>query len=314
MAVSPEDLTPSLPANDPLQKHLNIARGFNRRNFLAGIGMGGAALATAGLMSGCGSDGTIAASAATTETDVLNFALNLEYFEATFYSYVVTGGDIPSASTGSSGTITSPPAKVTAGGGITSQMVDLLAEIYYDELQHVNDLRTLLGSAAVARPNLSFSLVTNTSLYLPVARLAEDLGVTAYAGAATLLTSDRLQAAAQILAVEGFHAGALRYLLATNTALNVAVPANLKPADNYDVPPADPGAGVATAGPTTANGGFFATAGASGSTTAQTNTFPGFAYRRTTSQVLAAVYGSTTAGTASGGFFPAGFNGNIKTV
>jgi hypothetical protein len=38
------------------------------------------------------------------------------------------------------------------------------------------------------------------------------------------------------------------------------------------------------------------------------------AYRRSTSQVLAIVYGNTTSGTARGGFFPAGLNGAIKTV
>jgi hypothetical protein len=38
------------------------------------------------------------------------------------------------------------------------------------------------------------------------------------------------------------------------------------------------------------------------------------AIKRTTSQVLAIVYANATAGTASGGFFPSGVNGNIKTV
>ena len=126
----------------------------------------------------------------------------------------------------------------------------------------------------------------------------------------TLLpTAANIQPAAQILAVEAFHAEALRLLAIQNgTAYSGTTP------DNYDVNPVDPGASLAAPGPTTANGGFFATAGASGATTTQTGTFPGSAYQRTTSQVLAIVYGSATAGTTSGGFFPAGLNGNIKTV
>jgi hypothetical protein len=38
------------------------------------------------------------------------------------------------------------------------------------------------------------------------------------------------------------------------------------------------------------------------------------AIKRTHSQVLAIVYANATAGTASGGFYPNGMNGNIKTV
>ena len=37
-------------------------------------------------------------------------------------------------------------------------------------------------------------------------------------------------------------------------------------------------------------------------------------WSRTTSQVLSIVFANGAAGTTSGGFFPAGVNGNIKTV
>lgn len=303
-----EEITTAPTAEQKANHHINIARSLNRRNFMAGIGITGAAIAGAGLLTGCGDNAatTVVKAAGVSEADVLNFALNLEYFEATLYSYLVTGADIPSASTGGTGTITGAPAKLT---GLPPLVADLLAEVYFDEISHVNDLRSAIGSGAVTRPNLNLSAITATN-YLSLARLIEDVGVTAYAGAVTLLpTAANIQAAAQILAVEAFHAGALRLLAIQNgTAYSGTTP------DNYDVKPADPGASLAAAGPTTANGGFFATAGASGATTAQTGTFPGFAYQRTTSQVLAIVYGSATAGTASGGFFPAGLNGNIKAV
>ena len=80
-------------------------------------------------------------------------------------------------------------------------------------------------------------------------------------------------------------------------------------------------AALEAAGPT-ASGGFFTTSG--GAAVAGTSGTNGFAIARTTSQVLAVLYGApTTAGTAIvpassgtsvGGFFPNGVNGKINTV
>lgn len=83
--------------------------------------------------------------------------------------------------------------------------------------------------------------------------------------------------------------------------------------DTMDVPPADLGS-AASSGPTTV-GGFFATAGASNSTPL---TPQGLAFARTSSQVLAVLYGLSTlpavAGIAKGGYFPSGFSGAINTI
>lgn len=285
------------------------ARALSRRLLFKNLGMAGAAVAAGSMMSGCMGSGGPVMAASVSESDVLNFALNLEYLEATFYSYVVNGTDIPASSTGGGPAPTgAPSAKPTFQ---SQQIADLFAEIYFDEISHVNDLRTALGSSAVARPQLNFGAAGTVSSanYIAFARLFEDVGVTAYAGAATDLTGTNLQYAAQILAVESFHSGALRLI---DIQEGVAyLPANLVPADDLDVPPYDPGTPMlAAAGPTTAKGGFFATAGANG----VANTLPGFAYTRTTSQVLAIVYAATATGTSMGGFFPNGMNGNIKTV
>ena len=87
---------------------------------------GGAALATLAFGSFAQSAQAQAGSKAT-DTDVLNFALNLEYLEATFYSYVVTGGDIPSSSTGGG------PAPTGAPGATptfqTQQIADMFAAV-----------------------------------------------------------------------------------------------------------------------------------------------------------------------------------------
>lgn len=293
---------------EQLLNRVRIQRALNRRSFLSGLGVTGAALAGGALLAGCGGSSHNVMAAGPTETDVLNFALNLEYLEATFYSYVVTGGDIPGASTGGG------PAPTGAPGGMptfqSQQIADMFAEIYYDEISHVNDLRAALGSSAVARPQLDLSALgaVSTANYIAFARFFEDIGVTAYAGAATDLTGNNLQYAAQILAVEGFHSGAIR-LIAIQQGVPYLPTADV-PADGFDVPPYDPGSiAAAEAGPTS-KGGFFATAGA----TSPNNTLPGLAYARTTSQVLAIVYANTASGTSKGGFYPNGMNGNIATV
>lgn len=296
---------------------IRVKKALNRRNFLASLGVTSAAIAGTSILVGCGGSnhsstsgggsGTVTA-AGPSETDVLNFALNLEYLEATFYSYVVTGADIPSASTGGGPAPTGAPSATPSFQ--TQEIADLFAEIYFDEISHVNDLRSALGSSAVARPQLALGALgtVSTANYLTFARLFEDVGVTAYAGAATDLTGTNLQYAAQILAVESFHSGALRLLSIQQGA--PYIPTSVIPSDGLDVPPFDPGSiTLAEAGPST-QGGFFATSGAKG----VNNTPPGVAYTRTTSQVLAIVYANTATGTAKGGFYPNGMNGNITTV
>lgn len=307
----PLSLLPADLSTEQLLNRIQVRKALNRRNFLATLGAAGAAVAGAGMMVGCGSSGSsmsAVSASGPSENDVLNFALNLEYLEATFYSYVVTGGDISGSMTGGG------PAPTGAPGAMPSfqnqQIADVFAEIYFDEISHVNDLRSVLGAAAVARPLLNLGALgsVSTANYITFARLFEDVGVTAYAGASTDLTGTNLQYAAQILAVEAFHSGAIRLLDIQQNA--PYLPAAAIPSDGLDVPPYDPGSvNLAEAGPT-AKGGFFATAGAKG----VAGTPAGFAYTRTTSQVLAIVYANAATGTAKGGFFPNGLNGNIATV
>jgi hypothetical protein len=303
------DLQTAAPLSpEQLLNRIRATKAFNRRRFLASLGATGAAVAGASMIAGCGSSAQPAMAAGPSENDVLNFALNLEYLEATFYSYVVTGGDISSSSTGGGPAPTGAPAGKPSFQ--TQQIADIFAEIYYDEISHVNDLRSVLGSVAVARPQLALNALgtVSSSDYITFARLFEDVGVTAYAGAAVDLTGTNLQYAAQILAVEAFHSGAVRLIDIQQSV--PYIPTAVVPADGFDVPPYDPGSVMqAEAGPV-ATGGFFATAGANGAN----KTPPGFAYARTTSQVLAIVYANSATGTAKGGFYPNGMNGNIATV
>ena len=152
-----------------------------------------------------------------------------------------------------------------------------------DEQQHVRFLRTALGSAAIAKPSINLEALSigfrNQTEFLILSRAFEDLGVSAYAGAAKLISnSNVLEAAARIALTEGQHAGIFRYLIAV---ANTPVPQ----VDNKDVPPL--GSPV---------GRLFQVDG------------NGLSTNRTAGEVLKVAYGG---GTDRGGFFPDGVNGDI---
>lgn len=192
---------------------MSSRRSLSRRNFMTALGVTSAGAALLASRTQTHPDTVLAAGPG--PTDILNFALNLEYLEATFYSYITQGVDLPAALTVGSGAITNPPAKLTFTGPNAAQLTDLLNEIYFDEVSHVKALLAVLGTTAIARPpiNLAPSAVAVNAQTAPgIARLLEDVGVTAYTGAATALSGTDLTYAAQILAVEAFHSGALRLM------------------------------------------------------------------------------------------------------
>jgi len=301
-------------------KKIAAGHALNRRHFMAALGMTGVA-AGAGMMSGCSTSNSVAVTTASTaQIDMLNFALNVKYLQATFYSFIAKGTDLTGSAVTNSGPITGGTAALTFTGVNAQQITDMVNEIYYDEKNHVSTLMSLLGISAVFRPAINlggFGTITATNA-LSIARLLEDVGVTAYAGIIGSLSSSDITLLGQIMGADSVHAGILRL-----TALqNPTIAAYIK-ADTLDVAPFDPGtAALAAAGPT-ASGGFFATAGA---TTASTAYPAGFAFTRTISQALAILFGTETAtgsttsvtvaaiGTTSGGFFPNGVNGNLNKV
>lgn len=105
---------------------------------------------------------------------------------------------------GGGGVAAAAPGRATAAAGAEAQISE-----------HVAFLRTALGAAAgLVKPGHTFDAFACEKNFLLAAFLFEDVGVTAYKGAAPLISNKTyLQAAAGILAVEAYHAGNIRSAL-----------------------------------------------------------------------------------------------------
>lgn len=261
----------------------------SRRSFLATAGLAVGAGAVS-LAAGCSNNGAplVTASGTTPSvSDVLNFALNLEYLEATFYLTLTTGSGLQAADMGPSpGAVTGGFTKVTfTDAGVQ----DLANQLAADEQAHVQFLRATMAAlniTPVSMPALNLAAlgaVTGDYQFLSIARQLETVGTSAYEGAIGLLVSNptALDYAATIHATEGQHEGVLRQYCLANGVYSGSV-------DSADVIP---------------------------TATAIFNTTQGLNTARPTDQVLQIVYGNPgVIGTTSGGFYPAGFNGNIKAT
>ena len=217
----------------------------NRRQFLSAAGLMGAGA----VLAACNPVGAVTPPVVTKtnyDVKIANFALNLEYLEAAFYLAAVGRLSELKAIGGSAEIIL--PAGITGNTSIafTSDAVKQYAqEIAQDELNHVKFLRSVLGASAVNRPVIdvgpafaaaatatarnakviganatltpAFNPYLNDLFFLHGAFIFEDVGVTAYKGAARLIVDDKangiLENAAGILAVEAYHAGEIRTLL-----------------------------------------------------------------------------------------------------
>jgi hypothetical protein len=185
-----------------------------RRAVLATFG-GGVALATAGSVPALSDPLGLRPS----DTDLLNFALNLEYVAAEFYSYATDARGVDDSGVSVSGV---GAAGATVGGSrvpLSGKLLTTTAhQLARDEAAHVGVLRDLLGGDAVAKPLIDlggFGMGFRTiKEFLLVARALEDVSVSAYAGILPLVQSkDSLATVARLLAAEAQHAGNLRLLL-----------------------------------------------------------------------------------------------------
>lgn len=250
---------------------------------------------------------------APSDADIFNFALNLESLETEYYMHGTAGHGLDAADAGPN------PGTVNGGRMVPWQNQDLkqfMEEIAGNELAHVRFYRRVLGRAAVSRPKIdiaggfkaaakaaglgdNFDPFANEMNFFLGGMLMEDVGVTAYKGAVTVLrTKEHQDAAAGILAVEAYHMGMARSTLyrmgdAARRAANAISDAR----DKLDGP-ADLDQGIVMNGhanfvPTNADAIVFS---------------------RTPQQVMRIVYLTDKSGVSGGGIFPNGLNGALRTT
>ena len=303
-----------------------VRRRNERRDFFSRA-FGAAALTTAGAVALSRSGP--ARAQAVTDADILNFALNLEYLEAQFYSFAATGEGLPQSMLGGM----SQQGAVNGGRRVDFQdtvVAQYAREIAGDERAHVAFLREQLASAAVAQPAIDIS-ATPTSAFSAAARAAgligtgetfdpyandqnfllgafifEDVGVSAYKGAAALITNKTyLEAAAGIMAVEAYHAAILRTTLYSKGVETPMIRDSVqKISDARDSLDGrdDRDQGIS---PVEDDNDELMSNVALVDDNA-------LAFGRSTAQVLNIVYLNNAAATM-GGFFPAGVNGTIRS-
>lgn len=247
-----------------------------------------------------------------TDFDIFNFALNLESLEAEYYLRGTSGKGMDDADAGTN------PGPVTGGRLVPWKNDDLRAfmeEVAANELAHVRFYRKTLGSQAVPRPAIDLGGFTAAAKaaglgddFDPFASemnfflggmLMEDVGVTAYHGAAPLIANKQfLDAAAGILAVEAYHMGMARSVLYRMGSEAREAANKLSDARDKLDGPDDVDQGIHVDG--------------------KANIVPADAdakaFSRTPQQVLRIVYLSDKPGVTGGGLFPKGMNGTLRST
>lgn len=223
------------------------------------------------------------------DSDILNFILNLDYLQAEFYTVASSGRRIADYSVGIGGV--GMPGETVGGAAIAFEprLRDVVAQLAADERAHVKTLRDRLGAVAVAKPAINLEAMStgfrSEAEFLVLARMFEDLVMTSYLGVSSLISDPRLRAAAVGLALaEAQHANTFRSLVSERGLVVTRF-------DALDVPP-----------PPSSQGRHF-------NVDAE-----GLCNVRTASQALAVLYRTTVPFASSGGFFPAGLNGLVTNV
>lgn len=262
----------------------------DRRKFIKRVGATGLGIAAAttlgnnflGKVEAANTEASSTTTTTITDADILNFALNLEYLEAEFYSVATEGKTLLQL-----GVLTpSQESGPTTGGNMVPDfgngpLAAVAMALRKNEIEHVEYLRSALGSAAVKKPTINLDALgygfSNADSFLKLARQFEDVGVSAYLGAAPFIKAKTyLEAAAEILATEAQHSGSIRLSCIERGVDSPAV-------DSLDVPPSKQY-------PFDVTGNH------------------ALSIHRSTSQVLNIVYHG---GQCSGGFYPDGMNGAI---
>jgi hypothetical protein len=273
-----------------------LSKASNRRQLIKSLGIASATATTSGSLSKLSADPSTP-----TPEDVVQFALNLEYLEAEFYSIATTGKTLEERGyeiwgVGEPGNAPGPTKTRFGAVDFCDREFDtgaIALDIAADEIAHVQVLRKALqdnGITPIAKPALDLDALAaagaslqNERTFLVLSRIFEDVGESAYcAGAPFLSNSPFLRTAARITAVEGEHVSNVRLQIA-----RLQIPTF--PLDEADVIPPPSGQN------------YFSTNLANG--------LPPF---RAPGEVLFLAYGNK-ANVTCGGFFPKGVNGALRT-
>jgi hypothetical protein len=179
------------------------SEGMARRRFLQYAGTGTAVIAGA-LIASCSKDNSKQniyndhVDLGAGDIAILNYAYALEQLEAAFYTRVVA----------------SPYTNITA------YEKAVLTDIRDHEVSHREFFKTALAGVAIPTLTIKFSSInfTNRTSVLNAAKLFEDLGVSAYNGAAYLIKDKNyLTLTGKVVSVEARHASLIRNLIAVGS-------------------------------------------------------------------------------------------------
>ncbi|WP_336133577.1 ferritin-like domain-containing protein [Natronomonas amylolytica] len=159
------------------------------------------------------------------DVDILNYALTLEYLEARFYQQGLENISEEEFCN---------CRALTEDSHLQEVVMDELATIQEHEEQHVETLVSAiesLGGTPIEEPEFDFGLAVQYPMaFLGTAAQLEDIGVSAYAGAAPYIESeDLLPPALGIHSTEARHAAFLRTLVGESAFPNVIDEARSRP-------------------------------------------------------------------------------------
>jgi hypothetical protein len=153
----------------------------------ASLVRGGAVLAAGGAALAVWPGDTVSAPSAKQDAEILKFALVVEDLQSAFY------------------------AAALDKGSLDGELLEYARVVAEHEKAHADHIRTALGSGAPVAPKFDFGdSIESPESFATTAIKLEDLGLSAYNGAAPGLTAGALADAARIVSVEARHISWIR--------------------------------------------------------------------------------------------------------